>query len=46
MTKRDELLVTVITTADYMARWDVLSDDVMDWIDAAIKTTSYYDRVM
>jgi len=47
MTKSDTLLVTVITTADYMARWNVYpSNDAMDWIDNAVKVTAYYDRVM
>ena len=54
MTKRDELLTVladalrpVTATTDYMARWNVYpSHEAMDWIDAAIKTTSYYDRVM
>jgi hypothetical protein len=45
--KRDILLATITTTADYMARWNVYpSDDADAWITQALKTVGYYERVM
>lgn len=41
------LFSTIVTTADYMARWNIYpSDEADEWITQALKTEGYYYRVL